>query len=400
MGQSALDFTGGLFATADDAAFVQILLQDGGGEISHHLLFQVGPEHEQGEGAVEAHVQGFVEGIVVALDLGEVSHRVRVGWGAHGTRHPGGGPIGHEVEFVEERGLVPRGPLGVLQDGALPRLDGLTPLAIVEQALPRDSPGVAAAGAEERGVTPIPLIAAAELGNGQVPGEDDGNFPLFPRLQFHGDGNPRGCDLAHGRRPRVVHVVQRAVEGEILPDVPTVPVGPKAGAVGDAHTCLLARRDGETPLPALGHLILTVVEDDAHHFPALYLLDAGLVHVSAQEILLPPAAEHVLPGEENAHLHGCVRGIFHPPEEDGQGVTALLVIVGDDGRELLHGHARGEFLPVVQEPGAGVKRGVGARAHGIVPLPGGEKGLGRVGPQGLGDPLVALLHEDGEHVGG
>ena len=49
---------------------------DGAGETAQHGLVELGPELQQGKGAVKPHVQAFVPGVVEALEHAKLTHRI------------------------------------------------------------------------------------------------------------------------------------------------------------------------------------------------------------------------------------------------------------------------------------------------------------------------------------
>jgi hypothetical protein len=69
-------------------------LRDGGGEFAHHVFFEVGPEFEERHGAIEANIERFVIGIVVALHEGVDRRGLRIG---ADRAAPEGAEIGENV---------------------------------------------------------------------------------------------------------------------------------------------------------------------------------------------------------------------------------------------------------------------------------------------------------------
>src|ERR1700686_1787502 len=76
----------------------------------------------------------------------------------------------------------------------------------------------------------------------------------------------------------------------------------------------------------------------------------------------------------------------------GDRITGFAVVIGENGRELLQGDVRWQFVPTVVVPGLRVERVVSARTDGIIPLPGVEVLIfGMIAEEGLGDPFRCAL---------
>ena len=371
-----------------------------GGEVADDALLQFGPQQRQRIRGVEVHVEGVVERVVEALQKREVAHlaghaacrRSRAAVHAAGLPHR---PAVHQVvEFVEQRRLVPVGPRRVLEDGPLPGVNLGLPLGAVGQGVGGDGPGVAPRHAVELGVPLVPLRPRAELGDGKVPGQGEGNRPRLAGRQVHLDRQRPHQHLPARRWRRVVHVAQPTRCREVNPHAARIGER-EARLVGDGDAGLVGREQGKLAVPLVLDAVALARHDQARQPIAL----ERLVEVAALEVAPPLAAHHVLPGQHHADGQRLVGRVLEGPFEQADRVAALAVVAGDDGRELALGQLDRHPVPVVDVPRRGEQAVVRPRADRPVPVP----VLEAVGAQRREDMrllLVALLDKQRELVGG
>jgi hypothetical protein len=247
----------------------------------------------------------------------------------------------------------------------------------------------------------VPLASRSELDHGQVPGDHHRHGPPLagPQGEPHGDRARERLAAAH---PGQVVVRQPAVPGERSPDRGAVAGGIEGGLVGDLRTRRVHRRDRKLPVPLVAHVPEALaVEDDALHGRRSRARGGGAfesVEVAFVEGVVEVAGvgaegpDHVGPGEQDRHGHRARGGVLGVPAVDRDGIAALLVVVGENRRELLEHHVGREPAPSVVVPGLRIESVVVAGAHGIVPLPSLELAVPRmVGQQGLSDALGVTL---------
>src|ERR1700686_1018766 len=76
----------------------------------------------------------------------------------------------------------------------------------------------------------------------------------------------------------------------------------------------------------------------------------------------------------------------------GDRITGFAIVIGENGRELLQGDVRWQFVPTVVVPGLRVECVVSAGTDGIIPLPGAEVFIfGMISEEDLGDAFRRAL---------
>src|SRR5260370_8923579 len=96
---------GGMGGFGDPGYFFDGFLGDGGGKFAHDVFFELGPEFQKRHGAVEAHVERFVVGIVVALHEGVDRRSLRIGTDWTSPERAG---VRERVEVVAEHAAIPQ----------------------------------------------------------------------------------------------------------------------------------------------------------------------------------------------------------------------------------------------------------------------------------------------------
>ncbi len=399
--------------------------RDGAGEAAQHRLVELGPELQQGEGAVEPHVEAFVPGVVEALEHPEVAHRI-----ARAGGRPEAAAAGQVVELVEQGHAQRLRQVVAPRHRRLPGLDRGVPVAPFGQGFGGDGGGAVAVRAEEVGVAAQGPGAGGEGRHRQIPADHHGDLEGGPGLQpeAHRHGGAEG--IVAGAAAVVVTVGNRAVAAEGLPEFRPVATGIPAAAAEHLHPRVVqGRRLGhrQTPLPfplrqGLGALpfqqqaLETVGVDPA---VALPLAAADRRHVVVLRAAVVPEvdrrrrvgvgepADRVAPAQQQRQLQRPVGGVGQRPGEDGDRVAGAPVVAGKDRAEGLAARVGAEHGGVVVGADRVAHRHGAARllrSGGGVPAPGGQgragAGAGRIGHgsgrQGMGPSPVAVPLEEGE----
>ena len=205
---------------------------DGPGKAAQHRLVELGPELQQGKGAIEPHIEALVPGVIQALEHAELTHRIGVGGGG-----PEAAAAGQVVELIEEGHAQGLGQIGALQHRLLPGVDRITPGAPIVEGFGGDGPGLVAIGPKEIGVAAQGPGAGGKGRNRQIPADHQGNLQAFPRRQLaaHRQGGAGWIGVATAAA--VVAVGDRAIAGKGGPDFAAIATGIPAAAaqhLGDA----------------------------------------------------------------------------------------------------------------------------------------------------------------------
>ena len=361
---------------------------NGPGEAAQHRLVELRPELQQGQGAIEPHIQAFVPGVVEALEHAEAPHRI-VGRG----RAPEAAAAAEVVELVEESHPQRFGQVTALEHRLLPGLDLIAPLPPLAQTFSGDGRGIASSGSEEIGVAPQGTGAGGKRRDRQVPADHQRDLNALSGFQMalHRQGCTGG--IGGPAAAVVVAVGNRSVAAEAAPEVSAIAVGVPAAAALDAHAGLLG--GGDAPLAlAFAHRAGDIAsENDSTEVAIvdpivampLALADGrGVVVLRAavvSEVNLgggvgvgEPAAG-VAPAQHQGEIEGLAAGIAQGPDEHRQGVAGALVVAGENRAEGLAAHLGIENALVVR-PAQGIAGGVGACAAfggaGGIPAPAGE----------------------------
>ena len=250
MGCGAFDLAGGFHAplalgeVPADRPWRGIGRGDGPGKAAQHRLVELRPELQQRQGAIEAHIQALVPGVVQALQHPESADGV---FATAGT--PEAAAAAEVVELVEERHPQRLGQITALQHRLLPGLDLLAPAAPVPQTFGGDGGGVLAAGAEEVGVAPQGTGAGGEGRDRQVPADHHRDLDALAGLQAAAHRQGRADGLGCSTAAVVIALGDRAIAAEAAPEIRAVALGIPAAAALDAHAGLLLRRDAPLPFP-------------------------------------------------------------------------------------------------------------------------------------------------------
>src|SRR4029079_8412720 len=99
------------------------------------------------------------------------------------ARLPERAAVDEEVQLVEQRGPVPRRPLGVIDDRALPGLDRGPPGGCLAKRVDRQIPGAIARTCPFTGVSLPTAPPATELDHRQIPGQPEPDRRALPGRQ-------------------------------------------------------------------------------------------------------------------------------------------------------------------------------------------------------------------------
>ena len=400
--------------------------RNGPGEIAQHRLVELRPELQQGEGAVEPHIEALVPGVVEALEHPEASHRIL---------RRGGGPeaaaTGQVVELIEQGHAQGIRQVGALHHRLLPAVDGLPPAAPVRQGFGCDGGGVVAAAAEDVGVAAQGAGAGGEARHRQVPADHHRQLQALARFEPEAHRQGGAGVVVVGAAAVVVALGDRALTAEGVPELAAIASWIPAAAAHDLQARMsqgglighrqaplaLALGQGLGLLPFQQHALqarciqlavaLSPAAADRRHVVVFGAAVVTEVHGGGRVGVGEPA-DRVAPAQQQREIKRGGGGVAEAPAEHRHRVAGALVITGKNWAEGLTAHLRRKDVRVV-EGAAGVAGAVGAAAlfggAGGVPAPGRQGRLGGIrsgvvpqggGGQGMGlDPLAVVL-EQGE----
>ena len=211
------------------------------GKAAQHRLVQFRPELQQGQGAIQAHIEALVPGVIETFENAEAAHRV-VGTGGA----PEGAAAAEVVELVEQRHPQRLTQALALEHRPLPGLDPIAPLAPVAQGFGGDGGGMAPLHAEEVGVTPHRLAAAGKRRHRQIPTDRHRDRQRLARLELALHGQGRAEVILTATAPVVIAVGDGAIGREAAPEFAAIPGWIPAAAALDADAGLILC--GDAPL--------------------------------------------------------------------------------------------------------------------------------------------------------
>ena len=400
--------------------------RDRPGEIAQHRLVEFRPELQQGEGAVEPHIEALVPGVIEALEHPEAPHRI-----LRGGCGPEAAAAGQVVELIEQGHAQGIRQVGALHHRLLPAVDGHPPAAPVRQGFGGDGDGVVATAAEDVGVAAQGAGAAGEGRHRQVPADHHRQLQALARFQPKAHRQGGAGVVVVGAAAVVVAVGDRAITlkgrpylGAIAGRVPAAAahdLQPRMGQgffIGHRQAPLaLALGQGLGLLPFQQHdlqarriqlaVALAPGAADRRHVVVFGAAVVTEVHGGGRVGVGEPA-DRVAPAQQQREIKGGGGGVAEAPAEHRHRVAGAAVVAREDRAEGLTAHPGREDVLIV-EAAAGVAGAVGAAAllggAGGIPAPGCQGLLGGVGSgvvsqggggQGMGLALVAVVLEKGE----